>query len=259
MKLSRLLATTALLVGSTLMTPLHATIVQFNTSLGNFEVNLFDETTPKTVENFLSYVKDQSYDNNVVHRLVPGFIVQGGGFVYTGQVPFGNVVAKAAVQNEPKWSNRRGTIAMAKIGDQPNSATSQWFFNLVDNQTNLDAQNGGFTVFGQISVQGLEILQQMAQLPTYNFGGAATNIPLRNYTSADFAAGKALTADNLVLIESVFVIDTRVNTAAGLTPVANTLASNGASEGDSGSGSINWLVLLLLPLAALRLRAAHRS
>jgi peptidyl-prolyl cis-trans isomerase A (cyclophilin A) len=112
----------------------HATVVQFQTVLGNFSVNLYDKTTPKTVENFLAYVKSGAYNNSIIHRSVPGFIVQGGGYKY----PLADAPKNPSVINEPVYANKRGTIAMAKLGGQPNSATNQWFFNLADNSATLD-------------------------------------------------------------------------------------------------------------------------
>ena len=251
-----------LLASSVIFTcSVQATIVEFRTSLGNFEVNLFDEITPKTVENFLQYVEDESYHNSVIHRLIPDFVVQGGGFAYTGELPLSVIPAKAAVQNEPKLSNRKGTIAMAKLENRPNSATNQWFFNLKDNhagQPQLDTQNGGFTVFGQISEQGMEILDAIAALPRFNLGGAASSMPLRNYSTADAAANKPITAENLVLIESVVIVDARINTASGLNPVANTLIGQQPppeNSQDSG-GSLFWLVLGLSGILLLRRRVS---
>src|SRR5712691_10743023 len=103
--------------------------VRFHTSLGDIDVILRMDAAPYTVVNFLSYLKKDAYTNSVFHRSVPGFIIQGGGY----QLQNHAVVATAqdpAVRNEFKISNTRGTLAMAKLGNDPNSATSQWFFNL---------------------------------------------------------------------------------------------------------------------------------
>jgi len=270
MKTKKSLLCALALLGSSLSLSLHATIVEFKTSLGTFEVNLFDETTPETVANFLKYVEAERYDNSVIHRMVPDFVVQGGGFTYTGQLPIKAIPAFPAVKNEPKWSNRRGTIAMAKISGQPDSATNQWFFNVKDNHAStatsvgLDAQNAGFTVFGQISEQGLEIIDAIAKLPRFNMGGAADSIPLRNYTAADAAVAKLVTDQNFVMIESITVVDARPNTAAGLAPVANTTppqveVPDEETESESSSGSMNLFVLLLLPLALLRRKWAKAT
>lgn len=259
MKTKKSLLCALALMGATLSLSVQATIVEFKTSLGTFEVNLFDETTPETVANFLKYVEAESYNNSVLHRLEPNFVIQGGGFSYTGKLPLKAIPALPAVKNEPKWSNRRGTIAMAKIGNLPDSATNQWFFNLKDNHEGsnaLDGQNGGFTVFGQVTEQGLEILDEIAKLKRFNMGGAATTIPLRNYTWADANAGKVVTDDNFVMIESVTVVDARPDTAAGLSPIANTTPPAPPPSEDTGSksksGSMHWLILTLLPLAILR-------
>ena len=159
------ITTTTLLLSIASM-PTWATSVIFNTSHGDIEVNLFDESTPKTVENFLSYVNDEAYKNTVFHRSIPGFIIQGRAFSFDGEflVPQGNI--KSAVINEPVWSNQRGTIAMAKLGNNPNSATNQWFFNLNNNSANLDNQNGGFTVFGQVTDDSMITIDKISALNT---------------------------------------------------------------------------------------------
>ena len=146
---------TALMIASTSAS---ATIVEFTTSHGNFTVNLHDETTPITVSNFLKYINDGDYDNTVVHRVVPDFVMQAGGFEFTGTFPLTAIATDSTIQNEPVYSNVRGTIAMAKVGGNENSATSQWFVNLSDNSAGgpqLDSQNGGFTVFGEV-IEGME-------------------------------------------------------------------------------------------------------
>ena len=88
-----------------------------------------------------------SYANSIFHRSVANFVIQGGGFRITSPTNIDSIPSDPPVVNEYKVSNTRGTIAMAKLGGDPNSATNQWFFNLRDeNATNLDFQNGGFTV-----------------------------------------------------------------------------------------------------------------
>ena len=117
-----------------------ATVVEFQTVLGNFQVNLYDNDTPTTVTNFLDYVNNGAYTNAIMHRSVPNFVVQGGGFRFDTTWPATSIAANPAIVNEPEFSNIRGTIAMAKTS-QPDSATNQWFFNLSDNSANLDVQN----------------------------------------------------------------------------------------------------------------------
>ena len=134
-------------------------VLSLNTNYGPIVVELFADATPKTVANFLNYVNDDDYLNSFFHRSVDGFVIQGGGFTtnsttFTDTDQFSDVPTDAAVQNESGISNLRGTIAMAKLGGYPNSATSQYFVNLTDNHATtgaqLDTENGGYTVFGQI-------------------------------------------------------------------------------------------------------------
>jgi cyclophilin family peptidyl-prolyl cis-trans isomerase len=152
--------------------------VQVSTSMGNFTLELFRDTAPKTVENFLAYVKSEAYQNAVFHRSVPGFIVQTGGFTVGSNLPA--VPTNPPVVNEYNRSNLRGTVAMAKLGGDPDSATSQWFVNLADNSENLDGQNGGFTVFARVLEGGMAVWDAIATLPRYDLGGAFTDLPLQN-------------------------------------------------------------------------------
>ena len=117
--------------------------------------------TKKTVKNFLKYAKRGLYDNSIFHRSVPGFVLQGGGFTAPDRllkkaVRLIPLILFKAIKNEPGNLNSRGTLAMAKLGGDPNSATSQWFFNLEENVP-LDTQNGGFTVFANVLGQGMNV------------------------------------------------------------------------------------------------------
>ena len=149
-----------------LSTQVSATIVRYETLLGNIDVRLYDTATPLSVQNFMNYVDDGDWDDSIIHRSVPGFVIQGGEFTYTSQDGVNDVPTDNPVQNEPGISNLRGTISYAKLGGDPNSATSQWFFNLADNSANLDNQNGGFTVFGRVLGDGMQIVDAIAALPT---------------------------------------------------------------------------------------------
>jgi cyclophilin family peptidyl-prolyl cis-trans isomerase len=173
------------------------TVVRFGSNLGEFDVQLYNKITPMTVTNFLSYSSNGSYRQSIIHRSVPGFVIQGGGFSLS-QNALNQVVSRNAVLNEPGISNTRGTIAMAKLGGDPNSATNQWFINLSDNSQNLDAQNGGFTVFGEVLGNGMAIVDSIAALKTYDvtsqLGGAFSNLPLKN---------PPLTSNNLVLFSDI--------------------------------------------------------
>jgi cyclophilin family peptidyl-prolyl cis-trans isomerase len=181
---------------------LSGTIVEFETSLGSIQVELYDNTAPLTVENFLNYVADDDWDDSVFHRSVNDFIVQGGGFTFPG---FDSVPTDSPVPNEFGASNLRGTIAMAKLGGDSDSATSQWFFNLGDNSANLDNQNGGFTVFGEVIGNGMDVVDDIADVPIYDrsdLHSALSDIPLRDYT-----AGDTVTSDNVVMVHDIRVIN----------------------------------------------------
>jgi len=244
-----------------------ATIVQFQTVMGDFQVNLYDKATPKTVENFLNYVKAGAYKNTVIHRSIPGFVVQGGGFKYDTKFPLVEIPQNAAVINEPVYSNIRGTIAMAKLGT-PNSATNQFYFNLVDNSKSLDINNkgnGGYTVFGEITGNGVGIIDSIAALNVFNVDNVIFNtFPLKNYTAADATNNVEITDKNLVLILNVVILDANVDTAANLTPTKNTLINSGSTGGGSsgsdgggsgGGGSIDFISLLFLAaLGAINFR-----
>ena len=175
----------------------------FDTTLGTIPVLLTPATTPKTVANFQNYVNKGAYTNSVVHRSVPGFIWQAGGFQLSSKPSITTTPTDAPVQNEFGASNVRGTIAMAKQGGDPNSATSQFFFNESNsNAANLDNQNGGFTVFGHVvGASGLAVMDTIAAVPVPSPGPMASPLdaaPLLNYK-----AGTAVQPSNLVLIKNV--------------------------------------------------------
>lgn len=175
--------------------------VRFNTSLGDIDVLLLPGNAPRTVQNFLNYVNRGTFNNSIFHRSVPGFIIQGGGFGFSAG-RFITLPADPPVRNEFAVSNSRGTIAMAKLGNDPNSATNQWFFNLADNSRNLNAQNGGFTVFGRV-VNGLANMDRIAATPIFRLdNGTFTDVPLLNYRS-----GAAVTENNVVFVRSITILD----------------------------------------------------
>lgn len=207
-----------------------ATIVEMQTSHGVIELNLFDQQAPNTVANFLSYIEDDAYNQTVIHRSVSDFVIQGGGFTFTDElVP---ITTKPAVVNEPVLSNVKGTIAMAKLANDENSATSQWFFNMVDNSEALDTQNGGFTVFGQITAQSQATLDNIAGLEHCG------DIPLVDITSEQCSSSDvALSSANFVTINSVVVLDDDPLSSANLNPTANTLISQDDSSAEAGSSS----------------------
>ncbi|MDF3125285.1 peptidylprolyl isomerase [Rheinheimera sp. 1928-s] len=224
-----------------------ATIVLVETNMGDFEINLFDQTTPKTVANFLSYVNDGSYNNAVFHRSIKDFVVQTGQR-YSGNntMPLVDIPQRAEVENEPKLSNVRGTVAMAKRANLPNSATNHWYVNVVNNSSHLDRDNGGYTVFGVVTGTGLSIIESINNLYVPGGSGPFGQTPLRNYSATDFGNNIAITANNLVVIEKITVINDSPTTAANLNPTPNTLAGQETDSGSSGGGSMGSALLLAL-------------
>ncbi len=165
-----------------------ATNVIMETPLGEIEIELFDDVAPGTVENFLAYVIDGDYADTFVHRSIPGFVIQGGGFNFEGDVA--NPIAQnPPIENEFNLSNIRATIAMAKLSGDPDSATSQWFINLADNSANLDGDDGlgggFFTVFGQVVGQSMEVVDAIAALPRVDAGSPFDNLPVIDYTGGN--------------------------------------------------------------------------
>jgi len=250
-----------ILIASIAPTTSKATVVTFQTVMGDIEVNLYDNATPQTVANFLAYVNNGDYSASVFHRSVSNFIVQGGGFTFDLALPLIDIPERPSVTNEPEFSNVRGTIAMAKLGGQVNSATSQWFFNLANNSGNLDSQNSGFTVFGQVTGAGMDVIDAIAALPSYDFGSPFDNIPLRDYSAADFGNDVLVEEEHLVLITAIIVSNTNADTTAGLNMPRNTANSGGGSGGGGGGGGniTLWAVLLLLTLLFARHMADRLS
>ena len=161
------------------------TVVNVTTDRGNFSIELFDTVAPATVENFLSYVVSGRYNGTVIHRAAAEFVIQGGGFNFdTTTQAFSAINLNAPIVNEFNISNTRGTLAMAKMDGDPNSATSQWFVNLADNSANLDSQNGGFTVFGRVIEPGMTVVDAISNLPVINANGLA-GVPVVQTTNDD--------------------------------------------------------------------------
>jgi cyclophilin family peptidyl-prolyl cis-trans isomerase len=151
--------------------------VELDTTAGVIRVELFPDAAPKTVANFLDYVKTGHYVGTQFHRVIDGFMIQGGGFT----TDFKQKPTKAPIPIESEssvkagLSNTPGTLAMARTGD-PNSATSQFFINVANNQRldfrEASPQGYGYTVFGKV-VQGMDVVDKIAKAPK----GAATSVP----------------------------------------------------------------------------------
>src|SRR5262245_16357290 len=150
--------------------------VIITTSAGALKVELFEDKAPVTVKNFLGYVDDKFFDGTIFHRVIPDFMIQGGGF----EPGMKQKKTKAAIKNESGngLANTRGTLAMARTSD-PNSATAQFFINLVDNGF-LDkarSQDGvGYCVFGKVT-DGLDVIDKIKAVKTGSSGGHQ-NVPL---------------------------------------------------------------------------------
>lgn len=186
-----------------------ATVVRLQTTFGVIDIQLYDEAAPKTVENFYNYLNSNAYNHSFFHRSIPGFIIQGGGYVWNQTTSAVNTIAKLpAVVNEfsATRSNVRGTIAMAKLPDKPNSATSEWFINLADNSADLNKQNEGFTVFGQVIGNGMQVADAIAALPRTNAGSVFSTLPIIG------------AIEDHKLQEKNFVIVTRVTSNKSDTP-----------------------------------------
>ena len=208
MHLFRIYSIVAILTGSlfTALTVRANPVACFNSVSGQFCIELFEAQTPITTSNFISYINSGAYTQGIFHRSVPGFVIQAGGYKIAtasdNQPSLFPVNTLPPIANEFGISNTRGTVAMAKIADNPNSATSQWFVNLKDNSLNLDHTNGGFTVFGQIVFDGMNVVDTIARLPVVGINQILDEIPLLNYD-----ATQPVTLDNLVRISDVKITD----------------------------------------------------
>ena len=157
--------------------------VKFVTSEGNFTLELYPDKAPKTVENFLQYVKDKQYDGTIFHRVIKSFMIQGGGY----DKGYKEKPTRAPVKNEANngLKNTTGTIAMARRPD-PDSATAQFFINVVDNTRALDhtaptPQGWGYAVFGKV-VEGMDTVEKIRNTPTGPGGPFPTDAPKKQVT-----------------------------------------------------------------------------
>lgn len=222
-----------------------ATTVRVITSLGDFSIELFDDVTPITVTNFLNYVNSGRFNGTVIHRsiITPNpFIIQGGLLAYNAATNSLNPIpTDAAIQNEPGVSNIRGTVAMAKVPDLPNSATSQWFVNLADNSGIVDDQNGGFTAFGRVIGDGMTIVDNIAAQPTFRLNGipgfpdGVPDFPLANFTGGSIGSSNFVSITVVVEEEAPNYFDEasgllRVTVDAGTSGLASMAFSITATD-----------------------------
>ncbi len=180
-------------------------VVRMTTSLGTVDIQLLPSSAPNTVTNFLRYAdrNPNGYNGTFIHRASPDgpdFFVQGGGFITSTFVDNGNsttatpIPTDPPIMNEFHLSNVRGTLAMAKLSGDPNSATSQWFFNLVNNSPTFDTTDGGYTVFGRVIGDGMTVVDAIGALPHLR-AVVGDGIPVH-----DFVTGMLATPANLVNI-----------------------------------------------------------
>lgn len=158
-------------------------MIEFKTSKGSFTVQLFDKQAPVSVENFLRYVDEGFFDGTIFHRVIAGFMIQGGGLTADMKDKPNHEPIKNEATNGLK--NKRGTLAMARTSDI-NSATSQFFINLVDNDflDHAGPANYGYAVFGKVT-SGMDVVDKIAKVPTTNRAGH------QNVPAADVVITKA--------------------------------------------------------------------
>lgn len=152
--------------------------VKIETNMGDITVELNEKAAPKTVANFLAYVKSGFYKNTLFHRVIPNFMIQGGGF--TSGMDEKDTRAPIPIESRNGLSNARGTIAMARTND-PNSATSQFFINVKDNHfLNASASRDGYgyTVFGKV-IAGMNTVDAIARVKTHSVG-YFDDVPIRD-------------------------------------------------------------------------------
>ena len=171
-------------------------LVEFDTTAGRIRVELYPDAAPKTVANFLDYVKAKHYDGTQFHRVIANFMIQGGGFT----ADFRQKPTKPGIQNEAEQSskagllNAPGTLAMARTSD-PHSASAQFFINVKDNAflnfRTPDPQGIGYTVFGKV-VEGMDVVNRIATAPTGAGGPFPKDVPV-----------------DKILVNKAFVVETK--------------------------------------------------
>ena len=205
-------------------------------------MELFDNIAPVTVNNFLNYVRSGRYNGTVVHRSEPGFVIQGGWLRFDeAAFNFVTVNTDPNIANEFMLSNTRGTLAMAKVGGDPNSANSQWFINLANNSF-LDSDNGGFTVFGRVMENGMAVVDAIAQLPRAIIA-ANSPFPVINFN------GVTLTNSNLVNVSMAVLAPNYFDNATGTLRVT-------VDAGTAGKAALSFSVVSTAPAVVIQLNLA---
>ncbi|MHB1056674.1 MAG: peptidylprolyl isomerase [Rhodanobacter sp.] len=194
--------------------------VLLQTSQGDITLELYPDKAPKSVANFLQYVRDGFYDGTLLHRAIPGYLVQGG--LYTRDLQPKRTRPAVASEADNGLSNLRGTVAVAR-GADPNSGTAQFFFNLVDNRRldyagNQSGLTWGYAVFGKVT-KGMDVVDKIAALPTRALGPFAADVP-----------------NPLVLIESAHVIGEEAPAPAASAAAPARSASTATAKPAAGKG-----------------------
>lgn len=151
------------------------TFVEMKTNAGNIEIELFDQQAPITTQNFKNYVKTNFYSGTLFHRVIPGFMIQGGGL----NLRMAEKSGKSPIKNESYngLKNLRGTLAMARTND-PDSATSQFFINTANNKAlDRSAFDAGYAVFGKVT-KGMDVVDRISKVPTTDYG-MHQNVPIK--------------------------------------------------------------------------------
>ena len=230
--------------------------VRTDTPLGSFIIETFDDVTPITAQNFVDLAAGDNYDDMFIHRIDPTdplSIIQGGGFAYPeGATGPQNVPNNGTVVNEfDNWFdpniggleagtplNTRGTVSMAKVANNPDSATSQWFINLSDNAAILDPQNGGFTVFGHVLYDGMDTVDAIAALDIANAGAPFGELPVRGEIDGPIVRDNLVTTTTTVVDELTYAITDNSNPTVAEATIVDGELRVSAVDGQVGSTSI---------------------
>jgi cyclophilin family peptidyl-prolyl cis-trans isomerase len=157
--------------------------VEFDTTAGKIKMELYPDAAPKTVANFLDYVKAKHYDGTQFHRVIAGFMIQGGGFTpdFMQKPTKPPIAIESEASSKAGLLNVPGTVAMARTGD-PNSATAQFFINVADNKflnfRSADPQGFGYTVFGKV-IEGMDVVDKIAKGATGGGGPFPKDVPVQ--------------------------------------------------------------------------------
>jgi cyclophilin family peptidyl-prolyl cis-trans isomerase len=235
--------------------PDSSSAVQVSTNLGNFPIILNDELTPQTVANFYSYVNANDYNGVVLHRVIPGFVMQVGGFKPTAAASpdnnFTSLTRRPSPVNEPGIQNFRGTVALAKVGGNPDSGTHDFFISAADNTGNLDEQNQGFTVFGRVpSAPMTSVVDIMMTQPT---GTYSVQLPTGNgtTTATQYLSDFPHTGTNNLQLGSDNVKPVDKNQLVRINSVSPTITLSYSANSSNPSGVTAVIASNLLTLTGL--------